>query len=330
MKITKNLKELEKRLIGRSVYENDALSLCWSLSGFEASFAGERAEIAFVPDITDDQPVYVMTIVDGVETITPLSTGRDVVLLEQLGGGSHTLTFRRLSEGDNPIKVASLSVFGEDCGFLPPPAAPEKRIEFFGDSITCGFGDLGEAADPDFRTYQEDPTRTYAGLTASKLGMDIRVEAISGQGIIKNCAGEVGFRIPDFFSVETRHGREEHDFTSWVPDIVVVNAGTNDCGGGVPDDEFRDGAGKFIEHIREVYPTAEIFWVYGMMGLRYDAVLSSVISDIQKRDSHVHYVPVRPIYEMKDETGSCGHPNLNGQARAAGILIKAIRDSGVI
>ena len=94
-----------------------------------------------------------MTIVDGVETITPLSTGREVVLLEQLGGGSHTLTFRRLSEGDNPIKVASLSVFGEDCGFLPPPAAPEKRIEFFGDSITCGFGDLGEAADPDFRTY---------------------------------------------------------------------------------------------------------------------------------------------------------------------------------
>ena len=91
-----------------------------------------------------------MTIVDGVETITPLSTGREVVLLEQLGGGSHTLTFRRLSEGDNPMKVASLSVFGEDCGFLPPPAAPEKRIEFFGDSITCGFGDLGEAADPDF------------------------------------------------------------------------------------------------------------------------------------------------------------------------------------
>ena len=160
--------------------------------------------------------------------------------------------------------------------------------------------------------------------------MDIRVEAISGQGIIKNCAGEVGFRIPDFFPVETRHGREEHDFTSWVPDIVVVNAGTNDCGGGVPDDEFRDGAGKFIEHIREVYPKAEIFWVYGMMGLRYDAVLSSVISDIQKRDSHVHYVPVRPIYEMKDETGSCGHPNLNGQAHAAGILIDAICDSGVI
>ena len=51
MKITKNLKELEKRLIGRSVYENDALALCWSLSGFEASFTGERAEIAFVPDI---------------------------------------------------------------------------------------------------------------------------------------------------------------------------------------------------------------------------------------------------------------------------------------
>ena len=57
MKITKNLKELEKRLIGRSVYENDALALCWSLSGFEASFTGERAEIAFVPDITDVQPV---------------------------------------------------------------------------------------------------------------------------------------------------------------------------------------------------------------------------------------------------------------------------------
>lgn len=328
MKITETLEALEKTLYGRSVYENGALALCWSLSGFEIRFRAERLELHFVPDYKADQPCYVKLVLDGCdERKYAISTGAEVILLENIHDGEHTLRFYRLSEGDRPIKLSKLTLSGDDCAILPAPKPSELRFEFFGDSITCGFGDMAGREDNVFTTYQEDPTRTYAFLTAKAFGADIRVEAISGQGIVKNCNGEVGYRIPEFFGHETRVGREPHDFTRWIPQAVIINAGTNDNGGRVPDEEFRREAGRFIDHIREVYPQAWIFWVYGMMGQRYDAVLGSLFNEKSASDKRLRYVPVKPIYDYPDETGAVGHPNEKGQARAAGILIEAINQA---
>ena len=322
-----SLEMLAKTLYGRSVYTDGALSLCWSLSGFGIRFEAEGAILHFVPDYRADQPVYVLVTLDGRETKYAIVDGKEKILLEHLGEGVHTLEFRRLSEGEAPLKVAALELVGENTSVQEPPALPALRLEFLGDSITCGYGNLAEQGSRVFNTFEEDPTKAYAGLTAAALGADIRDVSISGQGIVKNCNGDIGTPIPVFFHWDSRRGRETHDFTSWVPHAVIVNAGTNDCGGKVTDDEFRAGSEAFLRDIRAQYPDAHIFWAYGLMGLRYDAVLREVIEKLSAADKKMHYVPIRPIWEFPDETGANGHPNVKGHTRGAAVLAEAIREA---
>ncbi|MCI8387811.1 MAG: SGNH/GDSL hydrolase family protein [Clostridiales bacterium] len=333
-RISVTIEQLEKNVYGRTKYNNGALELCWSLSGFEFSFVADRVELHFVSDFSlesdgylKEQPCYVKVVIDGkYESKYSIKTGAEVIMIENLENTAHTLRLYKLSESNCPIKAASVVLEGnDDTVVLPAPQKPELRFEFFGDSITCGYGDIASSNVGAFYTYQEDATKTYAYMTAKAFDADIRVVAISGQGIISNCHGEPGYRIPEFFEHEMRIGHEPHDFASWVPHVVVVNAGTNDMGGRVPDDVFKAGTDKFVDRIREVYPDTHIFWVFGMMGNRYDAVLASLFKEKGKVDSKLHYVPIQKIYDFKDECGANGHPNVKGQTRAADILIEAIR-----
>ena len=319
------MEELNKNLLGRSVFCEGALALCWSASGFETTFRADTAILHFVPGYHADQPAYVKVTVDGHAAKYAIVSGGEKILLENLGEGEHTMRLLRITEGEAPIYVDALELVGEDCAILPPPALPKRKIEFFGDSITCGYGDLAAKGISLFRTYEEDVTAAYAYRTAEALGAEIRIEAISGQGVVLNCRGEQGYRIPDFFEHITRKGREQHDFSTWQPDVVVINAGTNDGGGQVPEDVFGEAAGRFLDRVREVYPKAEIVWFYGLMGLRYAKVLDEVIAGKRETDAHMRFVPVRPIYEYEDETGANGHPNEKGQARGADVLTTALK-----
>ena len=102
----------------------------------------------------------------------------------------------------------------------------------------------------------------------------------------------------------------------------MINAGTNDNGGRVTDEDFYRESDKFLSRVREVYPDAQIIWLYGMMGLRYKAVLDKVISE--KNDPKMHFLPVACITDEADEKGAVGHPNEKGQKRAAKALIEKI------
>lgn len=323
MRKTYRFSELDAAVHGRHEYtDSGALALSWSASGFEMNFSAERVIIKFVPDYCDDQPCYIALELDGERRQKfAVSTGAEVVMLEDIPAGVHRLSVVKLSEGAFPLKFETLELVGGDCSILPPPEY-SLRFEFLGDSITCGFGDIAEPTSPAFLTSEEDATRTYAYLTSRHFGAEIRVEAISGQGIVKNCNGDEGTRIPCFFERELVSSRAPHDFSEWVPQLVVINAGTNDNGGRVSDEDFADGADRFLSRIREVYPKAQIVWLYGMMGLRYDKTLEKVVAE--KNDPRIHYLRVEPVSAASGETGTYSHPNEKGQLRAARELIKLV------
>jgi len=324
MNITVSLRELEKNVHGRCAYEEEALVLSWSASGFSFRCNTERAAIHFVPDHQADQPCYIGVRTDnGAFRKYAVSTGAEKILIEGLDNTEHEITLIRISEGADLLKVAAVELNGENCDILSPAPVSERRMEFFGDSITCGYGDMTPSGGSGYRTYEEDVTRSYAWMTAEEFRADRRIEAIAGQGIVKNCAGAEGYRISEFYAHTLRCGKEPHDFTAWVPQVVVINAGTNDNGGKVSEEEFASGAKTFLENLRSVYPKAQIFWLYGMMGLRYDAVLSGVIGALGGSDAGFHYVSVAPA--GKGETGSGSHPNEIGQRRGADALIAEVR-----
>lgn len=311
---------------GRISLTGDGILCDWSACGFSVHVRAGMAVLDFAP-YHAEQPVYIAVSVDGVKQIHALG-GDCARIVVPMTEGSHTLTVLRLSEGAVPLYCTGLRLACSDTAgtpaLLPPPARKSRRLVFFGDSITCGFGNTGETTSP-YLTSEQDPTEAYAWKCAELLGADAELVSISGQGIVRDCGGNTGIPIPTFFGWQSRYLQTAHDFADDA-DIVVVNAGTNDCGGGVTNEEFSAGAEAFLYRLRAAYPHAKLVWCYGLMGLYYDSVLRALETALAGTDAAFTYVPVAPIAWQRGEVGAVGHPSVEGDVRGAAALAAKLYD----
>jgi len=199
----------------------------------------------------------------------------------------HVVRFIKLSENANgTLRITGVKADGK----IEPTAAKEKKIEFIGDSITCGYGVDG--TDGSFSTITEDGSKTYAYKVAQKFDADFSLFAFSGFGIIsgyttdgeRNTASTVpqyydklGFSYYcQFGSDNTQMKDVDYDFDQFDPDLVVINLGTNDNSylNSVSSEEkkasekedFTAEYAKFITAIRAAHPDAEILCTLGIMG----------------------------------------------------------------
>lgn len=310
--------------MGRISCTEDGILCDWSAAGFSINVRANGAVLDFAP-YHADQPVYIAVTVDGAKQVHALSDCICRVVVP-MTDGVHTVTVQRLSEGASPLYCRALRLSTSfDCeapALLPPPQNKSRRIVFFGDSITCGYGNAAEETSP-YLTSEQDPTEAYAYRCAELMEADAELVSISGQGIVRDCGGNIGVPIPTFFGWQSRHLRTPHTFADEA-DFVVINAGTNDNGGGVKDEEFHDGAKAFLADLRASYPRAKIVWYYGLMGQRYDAVLRALEEELSDTASAFTYLPVRPISRPAGEIGAVWHPSVEGDARGAVELAAAL------
>ncbi|CUI15142.1 Hypothetical protein, putative, partial [Bodo saltans] len=115
-----------------------------------------------------------------------------------------------------------------------------RRIEFIGDSITAGYcntcNPFPNISNPN--TYNvEDFSYCWARLTCGLLNADCHTEAWSGRGVIRNCDASAPIWMPTIVR-RTIGSLSEFDniwgvsnlwnFSSFIPDALVINLGTND------------------------------------------------------------------------------------------------------
>ncbi|MBQ8759045.1 MAG: hypothetical protein IJZ20_05055, partial [Clostridia bacterium] len=245
------------KIHGRTVTDENGLFISWSNSGIETKFKGERLEVYF-GEYGAEQPVYVKAFFDGKAQRFCLAGKSPKVLLDFDKDGAHTVKLLRISEGDGLI-FKGFRVYGKAPEILTPPADKKLKIEFMGDSITAGFGVLAPRSQNLYTTYEQDSTKAYAYMTAELLDADIRTEAISGQGVYRKCAKDVGHQFKSIFdmSVRVRHG---YDHSSWIPDVFVLNCGTNDVPGGTTNEIMYEEGSFLLDKVRKAYPNAEIIW----------------------------------------------------------------------
>lgn len=198
-------------------------------------------------------------------------------------------------EGKNVVRVIKLSEsamsgacieYIESDGKIAPTAAKEHKLEIIGDSITCGYGVDDENELHNFKTATEDVTRAYSYLTAEALGCDYSFVSYSGYGIISGYTGE-GVRnpketLPQYYEkVGFSYGKAEGDlapsdiawdFSEYVPELIVINLGTNDDSFCLDFDErkseYRDRYAEFLGTVRKNNPDAYILCILGLMGER--------------------------------------------------------------
>ncbi len=198
-------------------------------------------------------------------------------IASNLPDGEHTITFVKRTEAS----VGSASFLGfEFLGeMLPPPARPERRMEFIGDSITCGAGDEAEVNSPQC---QEDgwgqpyhnARVAYGAVLARRFNAAYHLSSVSGIGMVRNYSFQYDARpMPEVYDSVffEQTASPAWDHTRFIPDAVVVALGTNDFSPGDSQretmnvDVFVEAYVKFVNKLRAYYPDAHIFCISSPM-----------------------------------------------------------------
>jgi len=198
------------------------LRFAWSGSGFAVRFQGRtlRARVA-------GSASWVRVEIDGIcrdMEIEPsrqwLEIGRD------LSEGEHHAVVRKRTEP--LVGELLLSDLETDGRILTPMEPSGARIEFLGDSITCGYGNLAPDASHGFEPSTEDYFRSYAGIAERSLGAQAHCVAWSGLGLVRNFDPGPLPTMSDRYGQANPVSGAEWDESRWIPDAVVVNLGSND------------------------------------------------------------------------------------------------------
>lgn len=253
--------------------------------------------------------------------------------------GEHTVELVKLTESDvGRSELRGLRIRGQ---LLEPPARPGSRIEFIGDSITCGYGNevsIPESGNPatGFHSVHQNITKAYGPLTARNLGAEAVMVCNSGRGIYRNNTGETASALPRIYDrVFPQPDAPRWDFAHEPPGVVVLNLGTNDFYPGRPDAPlFKAAYEDFVTRLRGRYPQARIICAVGpMLSDAYPAGqahwstlqgwVSSLVKDFNGRgDSRVHYLAFTP---QTAPYGEDWHPSAATHEAMATRLTEFIR-----
>lgn len=195
-----------------------------------------------------------------------------------LAPGVHDVALIRRNEGSYGTTDFVALVPGVGTTIVPTPAKT-RRLEFIGDSLTAGYGI--EGVNPcDFSTETESSYETYAAIAARNLDAEAHVIAQSGKGIIQNYGGNLDGVMPDIWSrASTNSADPAWDFSTWQPDAVMVNLGTNDFSATFDDADFVDGYAAFLGEIRAAYPDAPIVCVtWAIWGASHEALVAEAVA----------------------------------------------------
>lgn len=163
------------------------------------------------------------------------------------------------------VGIDTLTGIALDGKFEPPASLPVRKIEFIGNSITCGYGNLDSLKEHPFSHHTEDFDRTYASLTAQELKAQVHAICWSGKGLYRNSDEDTNLTMPVLWerTQPTSAARWNH---AWHPDVVVIDLGTNDFAKSAPPPErFEATFVKFLERIHAVHPKAAVVLLDGPM-----------------------------------------------------------------
>nr|WP_302595133.1 SGNH/GDSL hydrolase family protein [uncultured Cellulosilyticum sp.] len=267
-------------------------------------------------------------------------TEKDYILYESSTSQKVHIKLMKLSEAAfSKVAVKEFDIVGE---IVPLEIqAKAHKIEFIGDSITCGYGIEGIWNKDTFTTHQEDPWKAYAARTARYFDADFHLISWSGIGIISSWTdnGELNneWVMPMLYPYTDRGLEntlqhkvyEKWDFNKFKPDCIVVNLGTNDKSYTGENKQLIDAFGEkyyeFLKVIRENNPQAMIICTLGVMGQELLPEINKQVArfSLEQKDSKIIAMPFE-MQEEKDGIGADWHPSEKTHQKMTAQLVETI------
>jgi len=292
---------------------------------------------------------YFNVIIDnGTPSVLKLSSSDTVYLLASgLSEGPHSVEIIKRTESMVGMVGFQGFILDEGKQLLELDKPSELKMEFVGNSITCGYGNELSTTSPDnyhFTSVNEDNYKAWGAVTARRFGAQYVCTAYSGRGVFRNITGDTLGTIPLIYDqIIADDSTKEWDHSNYIPDIVVVNLGTNDFNAEVSSDlytvdsaVFVDTYIQFVAKLRSYYPDASIICSIGTMmsdsyptGAKHWTRIQkyvTAVSDhfITKGDSSVYYFKMSP---QSSPYGEDWHPSAATHEKMADKLVDFIEQN---
>lgn len=312
--------------IGRFKEVDGAYQFAYSGTSIRAGFVG--TEISATLELIKEYQAtdFLEIIIDGKEhktlEIYP-NKKRSELLVYDLPYGYHTIEIIKRTE-----QLSLMAFYGFDYAEgvypAPAPARAEKRIMVIGDSITSGYGVMRMNGDRGFYSSEQDVQNTYGWLVSKALGAECDILGISSAGIVKNPVSERWNTYGCTMITEPYTIPDDEK-----PDLVIVNLGTIDNHGKIPDSSFEVGYNRFIRELRETLgnDVPILCTIGGITNEPYN-VISKVVEERKEKGDNKLYS--YKIIASRDDENCCGgdfHPNANGHAAMAEELVIFIQNN---
>lgn len=308
------------RFVGRVDTVDGGTRFEWPGVSFHANFTG--ASVAM--DLNDSFATEFAVFVDGTEhpKVVASAGRKSYPLASGLSSGMHELEVWRRSESTVGLSEFYGLTFDPGGALLAPPAPLSRRIEIIGDSITVGYGNEGMPG----CTYSNDTENNYlayGSVAARTVGAELSTVAWSGLGMYRNY-GDIGAAakpLPFYYDDALATVPTPWNFSLFIPDLVVINLGTNDSSThGDPGQPYIDAYVAFIQHVRSKYASAWIICIDAAAGVTSD--IAQVVSTIKTAgDAKVEAFPLTG----QNGSGCDGHPNIASDALMGASLAGEIR-----
>lgn len=291
----------------------------YSGSAIRTIFEGTSADLILKDDSLRN--LFTIIIDDSLFVLTANRTDSVYKLAEGLDNKKHTLEIIRRTEwhGGNSTFLGFRIDKGKK---LFSPEIKDRRIEFIGNSYTCGYGNEGLSREENFRYETENNYLTYGAITARALDAEYLTVCRSGIGIVQGYGGGRDFTMPALYDEVTLNNPVPWDYSQYQPQLVVIDLGANDLSAPLDSAEFVLAYVDFLKRIRSNYTSAKIVCIAGPSSpgkewLTWRNYIHAVADLSGNSGTAVHYFEFSPF----EPNGSDWHPNVTEHRNMADELI---------
>lgn len=365
--VSYQLSEIEKnniRIWGRHSEKLDPLALFWTGSGIELHVQASELWVDIETDY-DCHEQWMSVLVNGAHVSRQmLPKGRGGICLFRNMNPQEMKTVRLMKDvqamADDDGACFLIHGIRTDGSFHP---VEERRykLEFIGDSITSGEGTIGAKKEWDWISMFFSSVHDYATLVSDACDAECYIISQSGWGTLTGWDNDPRHALPLYYEKvcgvlkgarnEALGAGEDYDFSSWQPDAVIINLGTNDMSA-FEQPEWRDGEtgrtfkqhknedGSFVKEdaqrfeqavidflvkLRTCHPDAHLVWAYGMIGSPMVKLIEHALHTyhVQTGDANAAFVLLPDT--TAETVGSREHPGKKSHEAAAQVLTNYLK-----
>ncbi len=316
--------------MGRIVKTDSVAELSWPGSSIKINFYGTEIS-AVLKDERADNSYNI--IVDGkvLTVLHPEQIKKQYTLVSHLTKGEHSVELFKRTESSMGKTWFYEFDLSDNTKALPPSAPKKRKIEFFGNSISCGYADEDTSGKDRGTSAYENGYLSYAALTARHFDAEFHNTSKSGIGITVSW---FPMTMPEMYDRQEEADQiTKWDFSKYTPDVVVINLFQNDVwlvvkpdneqfkarfGNTAPTSEFIINAYRnFVKSIRNKYPGAHIICILGSMdatrqGSPWPGYVQKAVDGLNDKNIYTHFIPYK---------NTNGHPSIKEQRDMADDLI---------